>query len=136
MKNSFAQNLINQLEKSLRQNFGEIVLNSVLTEIHKHIGGVFVPRAASQIVTLKGSALPEVQNSNQRSEAIEFKALCSELQMVRETVISIKKEVQLEQIKVFNNQDFEKLKGSEQDEISLRSTRSSSVESAFENSYQ
>ena len=55
MKNSFAQNLINHLENSLKLNGGEIVLNTVLPEIHKQLGGVFIPKDASQLVTLKGS---------------------------------------------------------------------------------
>ena len=43
---------------------------------------------------------------------IEFKSLCSELRMVRETVTSFAIEAKLSQIKVFDNEEFEKLKGS------------------------
>ena len=56
VNNSFASNLISLLGKSLKQNDGEIVLNNVLPEIQKQIGGVYVPAVASKLVTLKGSA--------------------------------------------------------------------------------
>ena len=73
----------------------------------------------------------------QLKEVLEFQALRSELLMVRETVNNFANVSELSQIEVFDSQNImaiEKFKGSDHEEISPRSTRSStSSEFTFEN---